>query len=70
MAKLNTNITIELVWLKEKTELLKCSACGEVIYGDMNLLLLAPKIENIRLKGTIVNLVFCDSCKDLVEINK
>ena len=69
MAKLHTKITIELVWLKEKTDLSKCSACGDVIYGDMNVLLLAPKIDNVRLRGTMADLALCDSCRDLVKFN-
>lgn len=70
MPKLNTKITIELIWLKEKTDLSKCSGCGDVIYGEMNVLLLSPKTDNVSLRGTMADLALCDSCRDLVEFNK
>jgi len=71
MAQINSKIMIQLVWLKEETDhRLQCSACGDVICGDMNMLLLAPKTENIRMRATMADFVLCDSCRDLVEINK
>lgn len=63
-----TTITIDLVWLKEPTDLSKCSACNYVIYGEKNVLYIMPSTNAVRLRGTKTGIVLCDACKDLHNI--
>lgn len=69
MAVINATITIDLVWLKEQTDLSKCSACNDVIYGEKNVLYVMPSTNAVRLRGTKIDIQLCDSCKDLYDGN-
>lgn len=69
MAAINTTITIDLVWLKEPTDLSKCSACNDIIYSEKNVLYVMPSTSTVRLRGTKIDIELCDSCKDLHESN-
>ncbi len=69
MAVINTTISIDLIWLKEPTDLSKCSACNDTIYSEKNVLYVMPSTNTVRLRGTKVDIVLCDACKELYDSN-
>jgi hypothetical protein len=56
-------LDIKLEWRREQTDLSKCCACEDVIYGDM-----VRAVVNPGEKETpIDSLVFCQSCFELLN---
>lgn len=67
MAKINVSIIVELIWLKEQTDLSKCIHCGETIYGKTFRLFVFPKAGKLSLVGSKTNIILCESCHNLVD---
>ena len=69
MAKIDYNIKIEYIWLREKTNLERCFLCGQTIYSDRYRLFLMPSSQNkkMRYKGNETNIFLCESCNNTVN---
>jgi len=70
MAQIDYKITIEYIWLREKTNLEKCFHCEETIYSDVYRLFLMPSGQNgkIRYKGNKTDVCLCESCNNAVNV--
>ena len=67
MSKLTVKIAIQIVWLKEPTDLSKCNGCNEIIYGKMFRLWIMPKVGRLHLFGHTTGMVLCESCCTLTD---
>lgn len=60
-------IKINPVLLIDKTDMSECRGCKDKIYGKMYRLWLMPKTKNKNLIGEKTDLVFCESCYNVLE---
>lgn len=70
MSKVVLDIILEPFFAEVQTDLSQCYGCEEVIYGKMfslNVLVMFPE-EEPTIKDSGLRL--CESCKDLVNLNK
>jgi len=56
-------LDIKLEWRREQTDLSKCCACEDVIYGDM----VKVVVKCGEKETPIDSLVFCQSCFELLK---
>ncbi len=65
--ELTAKTTIDLVWLKEDTDIRECSCCNDQIFSDMYRLWLMPHAGKLRLKGNKTDMCICSSCFNLLD---
>lgn len=61
----NLTITYTIKFEKVITDLRECSACNDVIYSEMNNLV----IYFNKIKPRETNICLCNSCKDVYDKN-
>lgn len=65
--EITCKLVINKVWLKEQTDIRKCSACQDEIYSEMYRLWLMPHVDKLRLIGEKTNICLCESCFGLLD---
>ena len=62
MPELRVKLKVELVWLREKTDLSICKACEEKIFSNMLRLWIMSEANGVRLHADKTDVLLCESC--------